>query len=185
RRLAALRAGGRLRPRRRSAHARPRRGEEPPGAAVLLERGTGDAAPRRYRGPPARRVAAALTACSFSRHSLSFRATTPMVTPCWIRLRLPRLRGSCGLAAVLSVWVPARAARAHSPAKYATSLYRGLVWREVGPFRGGRVTAVAGSSAQPLGSYIGGTGGGGGRPREAGRPWRRAWGRSSAAGRAG
>src|SRR5437773_1378834 len=45
-------------------------------------------------------------------------------------------------------------------AKYDTSLYRGLVWREVGPFRGGRVTAVAGSSAQPLVYYMGGTGGG-------------------------
>src|SRR6266516_3981339 len=73
-----------------------------------------------------------------------------MVTPYWIRPRPPRLCGRCGLVAVLSVWVPAHTARAQTPAKYDTSLYRGLVWREVGPFRGGRVTAFAGSSAQPL-----------------------------------
>src|SRR2546427_6080309 len=77
-----------------------------------------------------------------------------MVTPYWIRPRPPRLCGRCGLVAVLSVWVPAHTARAQTPAKYDTSLYRGLVWREVGPFRGGRVTAVAGSSAQPLVYYI-------------------------------
>src|SRR6266700_1271755 len=33
---------------------------------------------------------------------------------------------------------------AQTPARYDTSLFRALVWRPVGPFRGGRVTAVAG-----------------------------------------
>src|SRR2546429_7934894 len=82
-----------------------------------------------------------------------------MLTRCWIRP--PGLCGRCGLVAVLCVWAPAHAARAQTSAKYDTSLYRGLVWREVGPFRGGRVTAVAGRSAQPLAYYMGGTGGGG------------------------
>jgi len=94
-----------------------------------------------------------------------------MVTPYWIRPRPPRLCGRCGLVAVLSVWVPARTARAQTPAKYDTSLYRGLVWREVGPFRGGRVTAVAGSSAQPLVYYMGGTGGGVWKTADGGLTW--------------
>src|SRR2546430_15286988 len=90
-----------------------------------------------------------------------------MVTPSWIRP--PGLCGRCGLVAVLSVWVPAHTARAQTPAKYDTSLYRGLVWREVGPFRGGRGTAVAGSSAQPLVYYMGGTRSGERRGGEEGR----------------
>src|SRR5256885_260526 len=96
-----------------------------------------------------------------------------MVTPSWIRPRLPRWCGSCGLAAAaLSVWFPARAARAQSPAKYDTSLYRGLVWREVGPFRGGRVTAVAGGSARRLVHDVGGRGGGVGKTADGGLTWR-------------
>src|SRR2546430_10716238 len=92
-----------------------------------------------------------------------------MVTPSWIRP--PGLCGRCGLVAVLCVWAPAHAARAQTSAKYDTSLYRGLVWREVGPFRGGRVTAVAGSSAQPLVYSMGGTGGGGWETADGGVAW--------------
>ena len=92
-----------------------------------------------------------------------------MVTPSWIRP--PGLCGRCGLVAVLCVWAPAHAARAQTSAKYDTSLYRGLVWREVGPFRGGRVTAVAGSSAQPLVYYMGGTGGGVWKTADGGLTW--------------
>src|SRR2546425_6412569 len=55
--------------------------------------------------------------------------------------------------------------------KYDPSLYRGLVWREVGPFRGGRVTAVAGSSTQPLVYYMGGTGGGVWKTVDGGLTW--------------
>src|SRR2546430_3195245 len=94
-----------------------------------------------------------------------------MVTPSWIPPCPPRLCGSCGLVAVLSVWVPGHRARAQTPAKYDPSLYRGLVWREVGPFRGGRVTAVAGSSAQPLVYYMGGTGGGVWKTADGGLTW--------------
>src|SRR6266498_3032837 len=39
-----------------------------------------------------------------------------------------------------------------SPA-FDTSLYNALEWREIGPFRGGRVTAVAGHAA-PRGTEI-------------------------------
>ena len=40
------------------------------------------------------------------------------------------------------------------------ALYQALEWRNIGPFRGGRVTAVAGHPDQPFIYYMGATGGG-------------------------
>ena len=47
-----------------------------------------------------------------------------------------------------------------------------LRWRSIGPFRGGRVTAVAGIAAQPLTYYMGATGGGVWKTDDAGVTWR-------------
>ena len=52
-----------------------------------------------------------------------------------------------------------------------TSLYNALEWREIGPFRGGRVTAVAGHADQPLTFYFGGTGGGVWKTTDGGLTW--------------
>src|SRR3982750_3510834 len=41
-----------------------------------------------------------------------------------------------------------------------SDLLKNLQWRSVGPFRGGRVTAVTGVASQPMVYYFGGTGGG-------------------------
>src|SRR3990170_3415627 len=41
--------------------------------------------------------------------------------------------------------------------------YQDLRWRNVGPTRGGRVTAIAGVRSQPCTFYMGPTGGGGGK----------------------
>src|SRR5258708_10745746 len=72
-----------------------------------------------------------------------------------------------------AVLVPPRgAAQTGSPASYDTSLFRALVWREVGPFRGGRVTAVAGVTDQPLVYYLGATGGGVWKTGDGGLTWR-------------
>src|SRR5207302_3028290 len=87
-----------------------------------------------------------------------------------MRAHLPRGGASSVLAVVCTLAV-APADAAAQVAKYDTSLYRGLVWREVGPFRGGRVTAVAGSSAQPLVDYMGGTGGGVWKTVDGGLTW--------------
>src|SRR5262245_22741219 len=54
---------------------------------------------------------------------------------------------------------------------FDTSLYNALEWREVGPFRGGRVTAVAGHADQPLTFYFGGTGGGVFKTTDGGLTW--------------
>ena len=42
----------------------------------------------------------------------------------------------------------------------ATDALKALQWRQIGPFRGGRSTAVAGVATQPMVFYFGGTGGG-------------------------
>ncbi len=52
------------------------------------------------------------------------------------------------------------------------SAYQALQWRLVGPFRGGRVTAVAGHPAQPTTFYLGATGGGVWRTTDAGTTWK-------------
>ena len=49
--------------------------------------------------------------------------------------------------------------------------YQALTWRNVGPWRGGRVTAVAGHPAQPHTFYMGATGGGVWRTQDAGMTW--------------
>ncbi len=47
----------------------------------------------------------------------------------------------------------------------------GLQFRNIGPFRGGRVTAVAGVPGQPLTFYFGGTGGGVWKTTDGGASW--------------
>ena len=49
---------------------------------------------------------------------------------------------------------------ATQPAANDSDPFKALQWRLIGPFRGGRVTAVAGVVSQPLVYYFGGTGGG-------------------------
>jgi len=48
---------------------------------------------------------------------------------------------------------------------------KGLRWRSVGPYRGGRVTAVAGVTAQPMVYYFGATGGGVWKTTDGGITW--------------
>ncbi|HAF14788.1 MAG TPA: hypothetical protein DHU55_10395 [Blastocatellia bacterium] len=48
---------------------------------------------------------------------------------------------------------------------------KALQWRLIGPFRGGRVTAVSGVASQPLVYYFGGTGGGVWKTSDGGINW--------------
>ncbi len=57
-------------------------------------------------------------------------------------------------------------------AQFDTSLYRALKWRNIGPYRGGRVTAVAGVPGQPLVGYMGATGGGVWKTIDGGLTWK-------------
>src|SRR5262249_16444425 len=60
----------------------------------------------------------------------------------------------------------ARAARPGDP-----SLLQELRWRLLGPFRGGRVLAVAGVPGEPAHFYFGSVNGGVWESRDAGRTW--------------
>ena len=55
---------------------------------------------------------------------------------------------------------------------YDTSLYNGLTWRLVGPFRGGRSAAVTGVPGKPNLFYMGSTGGGVWRTINGGNTWK-------------
>ena len=52
-----------------------------------------------------------------------------------------------------------------------TALYEGLEWREIGPWRGGRVTAVTGILSDDRTYYMGATGGGVWKTENAGTSW--------------
>lgn len=55
--------------------------------------------------------------------------------------------------------------------QYEESLYEGLEWREIGPYRGGRSAAVTGVPGKPLLYYFGSTGGGVWRTQDGGQSW--------------
>jgi photosystem II stability/assembly factor-like uncharacterized protein len=58
-----------------------------------------------------------------------------------------------------------------APAPVAPSLYSGLHWRMIGPFRGGRVNGVTGVPGEPNTFYSGSVGGGLWKTTNAGRTW--------------
>lgn len=55
--------------------------------------------------------------------------------------------------------------------RYDTTLYGGMKWRNIGPFRGGRSAAVTGVPGKPLLFYFGSTGGGVWRTQDGGNTW--------------
>jgi photosystem II stability/assembly factor-like uncharacterized protein len=83
------------------------------------------------------------------------------------------------LAFVLSCVCGVRAVRAQAQKPAApqnaqareTNPLKLLQWRSIGPFRGGRVTAVAGVASQPMVYYFGATGGGVWKTTDGGANW--------------
>jgi photosystem II stability/assembly factor-like uncharacterized protein len=61
--------------------------------------------------------------------------------------------------------------RATAQQQYDASLYSELRWRNIGPFRGGRVNAVSGVPGQPTIFYFGSVGGGVWKSMNSGRTW--------------
>ena len=53
-----------------------------------------------------------------------------------------------------------------------STLFRGMEWRTIGPNRGGRSIAVAGSASRPLEYSFGATGGGLWKTTDGGNAWR-------------
>src|SRR5262247_4935067 len=62
-------------------------------------------------------------------------------------------------------------AQQNASAQIDPKLFQGLRYRNIGPHRGGRVTAVAGHRSQPHTFYIGATGGGVWKTIDAGQSW--------------
>lgn len=92
------------------------------------------------------------------------------------------LRAAACAAALASVLVPAAAAvpttaaqaaqaQAAQDATYPEALWSSLEWRNVGPPRGGRSIAVAGSGARHMEYYMGTTGGGLWKTTDGGQNW--------------
>ncbi|HVT17160.1 MAG TPA: hypothetical protein VHQ90_13395 [Thermoanaerobaculia bacterium] len=77
----------------------------------------------------------------------------------------------CALAALVGAGYAAVGGGAAAGADGVESLYAGLRWRLVGPFRGGRVLAVSGVAGRPETFYFGAAGGGVWKTTDAGRVW--------------
>jgi len=69
------------------------------------------------------------------------------------------------------ILVSAAALRAQTAVRVDPSLYAGLRWRSIGPFRAGRVNGVAGVPGQPNVFYAGSVGGGVWKTTNSGRSW--------------
>jgi len=82
-------------------------------------------------------------------------------------MRLPRAFARVILGLLL-VALDASQAQAQS---YDESLFGALEWRSIGPYRGGRVTAVAGVPDRPYVYYMGATGGGVWKTVDGGMTW--------------
>ncbi|MGH7689497.1 MAG: WD40/YVTN/BNR-like repeat-containing protein, partial [Gemmatimonadaceae bacterium] len=78
------------------------------------------------------------------------------------------LRGAAG-AALLLLALPLAAGAQQTT--FDSTLWSGMHYRSIGPFRGGRVTAVTGVASQPRTFYFGSTGGGVWKTTDAGATW--------------
>ncbi|HEX5181428.1 MAG TPA: glycosyl hydrolase, partial [Gemmatimonadaceae bacterium] len=74
-------------------------------------------------------------------------------------------------AAALGALLLHAAPSAGQATAYDTSMFHALSWREIGPYRGGRSVAVAGSAARPLEFWMGTTGGGVFKTTDGGASW--------------
>ena len=82
-----------------------------------------------------------------------------------------RVLAALGIAAVLVAGRLTLAPVAIAGQQYDSSLYSGLRWRMIGPFRGGRVNGVSGVHGQPNTFYFGSVGGGVWKSTNSGRTW--------------
>ena len=81
------------------------------------------------------------------------------------------MTGIAALSLAATLALPAAAAVPAATARPLSDRMEGLSFRSVGPFRGGRVTAVTGVPGKPLTFYFGGTGGGVFRTVDGGQSW--------------
>src|SRR2546425_3802276 len=85
-----------------------------------------------------------------------------------IRRIIARTSAALSIATIVGLFLtPMAIAQQYDP-----SLYSGLRWRMIGPFRAGRVNAVSGVVEQPETFYFGSVGGGVWKSTNAGRTWK-------------
>ncbi len=75
------------------------------------------------------------------------------------------------LSCCFAVLAQRRGGQGAEPAATGQGPLRSVHWRSIGPFRGGRATAVAGISSQPQTYYFGATGGGIWKTTDGGASW--------------
>ncbi len=85
-------------------------------------------------------------------------------------MRLPAI--ACLLVALPTLARPVLAQRAPLPAAVDSVQFRGMQWRSIGPNRGGRSIAAAGSVQRPLEYYFGAVGGGLWKTTDGGQTWK-------------
>jgi photosystem II stability/assembly factor-like uncharacterized protein len=75
------------------------------------------------------------------------------------------------LSVLTQIQAQERTTATTTPAANDADPFKAIQWRLIGPFRGGRSTAVAGVASQPLVYYFGGTGGGVWKTTDGGINW--------------
>jgi photosystem II stability/assembly factor-like uncharacterized protein len=78
----------------------------------------------------------------------------------------------CATTAIAAMLSGAAMAQVAPTAEAAPDPMKGIAFRQIGPFRGGRVVAVAGVRTEPLTYYFGGTGGGIFKTVDGGHSWK-------------
>ena len=82
-----------------------------------------------------------------------------------------RLTGALALAALVALSSADSPRGAPLPPPFGPECFQALKWRNIGPNRGGRSIAVAGSATRPLEYYFGATGGGLWKTTDGGQAW--------------
>src|SRR5207245_3614974 len=81
-------------------------------------------------------------------------------------------RFNCSLAILAVALLSWPAAVTVSAQQYNENLFKGMKWRSIGPYRGGRVLAVTGVPGDPYTFYFGGVAGGVWRTTDGGSSWK-------------
>ena len=89
----------------------------------------------------------------------------------WLRIAARRSKPIAFLLTILNVFAVLTFSSAVAQ-QYDPSLYAGMQWRQVGPFRAGRVTGVSGVPGQPAIYYIGTAGGSAWKTSDGGMVWK-------------
>src|SRR6516225_11074478 len=82
------------------------------------------------------------------------------------------LAGCCSLALAQKPHAPKTSSQPAAPPAVDEKLFSAMRWRQVGPFRGGRVLAVTGVPGEPNVFYFGGASGGIWKTTDTGVTWR-------------